>query len=63
VTPASMGDGSRMGYFVMLSRDEQEQAIRRLANSGMSVDTIASATQLSREMIRTIIGPPTPEPK
>jgi len=46
----------KMHYFVMLSHDEQRAAIRRLASSGMSVDTIAAATMLSIEQIRAILG-------
>jgi DNA-binding NarL/FixJ family response regulator len=46
----------RMYHFQMLSRDEQRSAIQRLATSGMSDHTIAAATGLSVEMIRTILG-------
>jgi ABC-type phosphate/phosphonate transport system ATPase subunit len=45
-----------MRYFAMLSREEQAQAIHRLSRSGMSDYGIASATQLSVEMIRSILG-------
>ncbi len=46
----------RMHYFAMLTRDEQAEAIYRLSRSGMSDHAIASATQLSVEMIRAILG-------
>jgi hypothetical protein len=45
-----------MGYFLLLTPDEQAAAIRRLAASGLSDHVIASATRLSVEMIRTILG-------
>lgn len=45
----------RIGYFEMLSNEDQRAAIQRLANSGMSDYTIAAATGLSVEFIRTII--------
>ena len=48
--------GPEMRNFAMLTRAEQAQAIRRLARSGMSDHGIASATALSVEMIRTILG-------
>jgi hypothetical protein len=46
----------RMHYFVMLTRDEQVDAIHRLSRSGMTDHGIASATQLSVEMVRKILG-------
>lgn len=51
---------SKMHYFAMLSRDEQHQAIHKLAGSGMSEYSIAAATQLSVEMIRVILARPAP---
>jgi 2-iminoacetate synthase ThiH len=51
-----MSAGREMHYFAMLSREEQREAIRRLANSGMSDYTIAAATKLSVEMVRIILG-------
>jgi hypothetical protein len=53
----------RMHHFQLMSQEEQRTAIQRLAASGMSAHTIAAATQLSVEMIRTILGPRTPESK
>ncbi len=43
-------------HFYALSRDEQRDAIKRLALDGMSDYGIASATKLSVEMVRTILG-------
>jgi DNA invertase Pin-like site-specific DNA recombinase len=43
-------------YFALLSRAEQERAIRRLAATGMSDTTIATATKLSVEMVRRILA-------
>jgi len=39
-------------HFNVLNRDEQAQAIRQLAESGMSDDTIARGTGLTVEEIR-----------
>jgi hypothetical protein len=47
---------AKMAYFLMLTRDEQVQAIRRLAASGLSDHTISAATQLSVEQVRAILG-------
>jgi hypothetical protein len=52
------GTEGRMHYFAMLSPEEQQAAIHRLAASGMSHHVIAAATQLSVEMIRIVLGPP-----
>jgi hypothetical protein len=54
-------DDRRMHYFAMLSREEQARAIHRLSQSGMSDHGIASATMLSTEMIRKILGERLPE--
>jgi len=48
----------KIGYFQMLAPDEQTNAIRRMAASGMSDDMIAAATALSVEMVRAILGEP-----
>jgi hypothetical protein len=50
------GTGHELRYFMMLSQSEQCAAIRRMAAIGMSDYTIASATRLSVEQIRQIIG-------
>jgi hypothetical protein len=44
------------GYFLLLTREEQVEAIRRMAASGMTDHTIAAATMLSVEQIRAILG-------
>ncbi len=44
-----------LAYFALLSRIEQANAIKRLAAAGMSVSTIASATKLAPEQIRSIL--------
>lgn len=43
-------------YFLLLTRDQQVEAIRRLHALGMSDHTIASATRLSVEMIRRLLA-------
>ncbi len=43
-------------YFVLLDHVEQEEAIRRLAASGMSDHGIASATRWSVEQVRRVLG-------
>jgi transposase len=47
-----------MRHFLLLDRDQQEQAIRRLVASGMSEHTVASITGLSVEMVRRVLGTP-----
>lgn len=47
---------SRMHYFVMLTPEEQRAAILRLIDSGMSETCVASATRLSVEFVRKIVG-------
>ena len=42
-------------HFDALSRDERIQAIWRMANTGHSDYSIASATELSVEMVRQIL--------
>jgi hypothetical protein len=51
-----MSADRRMHYFSMLNRDEQAKAIARLASSGMNDYGIASATGISVEMVRKILG-------
>jgi hypothetical protein len=48
----------QMAHFHLLSREEQEQAIRRLANAGYAEQTISAATQLSVEMIKRVLAEP-----
>jgi hypothetical protein len=45
-----------MLYFAMLTEAEQHAAIKRLANSGMADTSIATATMLSVEQVRQILG-------
>lgn len=52
----SAGRDREMHYFLLLSHDEQRDAIQRLAAGGMSDYTIAAATSLSVEMVRNILG-------
>jgi DNA-binding NarL/FixJ family response regulator len=49
-------DDERMKHFTLLMRDQQQQAIQRLAVSGMSDHGIARATGLSVEMICRLLG-------
>lgn len=42
-------------HFLLLDRDQQAQAIRRLSAQGMSDHTIATATRLSIDMVRRIL--------
>jgi DNA invertase Pin-like site-specific DNA recombinase len=43
-------------HFLLLDREQQESAIRRLAAAGMPEYTIATATGLSVEQVRRVIG-------
>lgn len=47
-------------HFLLLDRDQQVQAIRRLRAQGMSVSTISAATRLSIEQLNEILGGPKP---
>ena len=49
-------DIARMTAFHALDRQQQREAITRLAVLGMSEHTIASATHLSVEMVRLLLG-------
>lgn len=49
-------DADRMQHFAELTREEQADVVRRMAADGVSEYSIASATKLSVEMVRTIIG-------
>lgn len=55
-SPLFSGDRARTAHFAALDREQQEQAVRRLAATGMGDHTIAAATQLSIEQIRRILG-------
>lgn len=43
-------------HFLLLDREQQVQAIRRLASSGMSDHTIAAVTRLAVEQIRRTLS-------
>ncbi len=47
---------SGLNYFLLLTPEEKEAAIRRMAADGMSDYTIAAATRLSVEFVRQVIG-------
>jgi hypothetical protein len=48
--------GRELAHFMILTRDEQEAAICRLAKSGMSEYSIATATRLSVEQVRCVLA-------
>ena len=43
-------------HFLLLDREQQESAIRRLVASGMAEYTIATATGLSLEQVRNVLA-------
>ncbi len=43
-------------HFLLLSEEEQRDAIRKMARSGWSDSGIATATRLSVEQVRQVIG-------
>jgi DNA invertase Pin-like site-specific DNA recombinase len=50
-------------HFLLLDREQQESAIRRLIASGMPEHTIATATGLSVEQVRRVLSQqPSAEP-
>jgi hypothetical protein len=51
-----MSAAGAVGYFALLSRDEQVDAIHRLSRAGMTDHGIAAVTMLSVEQIRSILG-------
>jgi CRP-like cAMP-binding protein len=52
--------GRQANYFLMMSRDEQAQRIRRMAASGMSESLISSLTGYSVEQVRRVLGEVSP---
>ncbi len=50
----------QLRHFQALDREQQAQAIRRLASSGQAESTIAAATALSVEQIRRILAESVP---
>ena len=49
-------DKAARQHFVVLSRDEKNQAIGRMADTGYSDYSIAAATKLNVEMVRHILA-------
>jgi hypothetical protein len=47
-------------HFLLLDREQQAQAIRRMANTGWSESSIAAASRLSVEQVRRILAEPRP---
>jgi DNA-binding NarL/FixJ family response regulator len=47
---------NRMRHFERLTQHEREQAIKRMADMGMSDHGIAAAARISVEQVRQIIG-------
>lgn len=56
LTGTHANDAARMRHFQALDRDQQAQAIRRLAATGQGERTIAQATGLTIEMVRRILA-------
>lgn len=50
--------GRQMHYFLLLTPEEQQQSVRRLARSGMVDSSIAAATGLSVEQVRRALAQP-----
>lgn len=55
--------GRRMNYFVLLTPEQQQQSIRRLARSGMADSSIAAATGMSVEQVRRALAQPAAIPE
>jgi hypothetical protein len=49
-------------HFLLLPRDQQIEAIRRLRTMGWSDDAIAKATGLSAVQVRDVLGQPAANP-
>jgi hypothetical protein len=47
---------ARLRHFRLLTRDQQAQAIRRLAATGMTDYDVSAATRLAVEQVRQILG-------
>jgi hypothetical protein len=45
-----------MTYFLMLTEEEKVEAIRKMARSGTGIYTIAAATSMAVEQIRSLLG-------
>lgn len=55
-----MSVSGQLHHFLLLDREQQAQAIRRMANTGWSDSSIAAATRLSVEQVRRILAEPRP---
>jgi hypothetical protein len=53
---------ARMTHFHTLTRQEQAQAIHRLAREGWSEYGISHATELAIEQVRRVLGTVPPDP-
>lgn len=51
-----MNASRELHYFLLLTHEQQIEAIHRLHRLGMSDHTIAAATKLSVEMIRRLLS-------
>jgi hypothetical protein len=51
-----MSVSGHLHHFLLLDRDQQAQAIRRMANLGWSDSGIAATTRLSMEQVRRILA-------
>jgi hypothetical protein len=47
-------------HFNVLPREQQQEAMRRLAAMGYGIDSIATATGMAREAVMQVIGPRSP---
>lgn len=54
-------DTNRMAHFHALAREQQAEAIRRLAATGMSEHSMAHATGLAVEQIRRVLAEQAPD--
>lgn len=55
-----MSVSGHLHHFLLLDRQQQAQAVRRMANTGWSESSIAAATRLSVEQIRRVLAEPCP---
>ncbi|MGH7106802.1 MAG: hypothetical protein ACREFT_09865 [Acetobacteraceae bacterium] len=56
MTTTPSAEQQRQQHFLVLGRDAQDAAVRRLAAVGHSIRTIATATRLSEEQIQRILN-------
>lgn len=50
--------GRRMNYFALLTPEQQQASIRRLARSGVPDSSIAATTGMSVEQVRRALAQP-----